>query len=280
MEKLKAGLNFIFSSYKRTATVLIIFGIALTIPVTLNFLGQQQDIRQRAQESTTYATPTIACSQEAKLCPDGSYVSRTGPNCEYAPCPEGPTPTATPSPSIGASQTSINLALGLAGIGNATESARGINNNPKRPARSIEVKLLNAQNQEVFSSSGSASFESSSGLYKSTIDLGNSFVSGPYIVRVRMDNTLWRNIPGIQNIAAGQENNITQVSLISGDVNQDNEINLLDYSGFTTCYRGGCAELQSAGLDQGEVIDFNDDGKIDELDLNILYSGFSRRKGD
>lgn len=28
------------------------------------------------------------------------------------------------------------------------------------------------------------------------------------------------------------------------------------------------------------VIDFNDDGKIDELDLNILYSGFSRRKGD
>lgn len=28
-----------------------------------------------------------ACSQEAKQCPDGSYVSRTGPNCEFAPCP-------------------------------------------------------------------------------------------------------------------------------------------------------------------------------------------------
>jgi len=30
----------------------------------------------------------IACTMEAKLCPDGNtYVSRTGPNCEFAPCP-------------------------------------------------------------------------------------------------------------------------------------------------------------------------------------------------
>ncbi|MBI2050104.1 MAG: hypothetical protein HYT35_01455, partial [Candidatus Staskawiczbacteria bacterium] len=29
----------------------------------------------------------IACTQDAKLCPNGSYVSRTGPNCEFAECP-------------------------------------------------------------------------------------------------------------------------------------------------------------------------------------------------
>lgn len=28
-----------------------------------------------------------ACTQEAKQCPDGSYVSRTGPNCEFTQCP-------------------------------------------------------------------------------------------------------------------------------------------------------------------------------------------------
>ena len=28
-----------------------------------------------------------ACTQEAKLCPDGTYVGRTGPNCEFAECP-------------------------------------------------------------------------------------------------------------------------------------------------------------------------------------------------
>ena len=31
------------------------------------------------------------CTQEAKLCPDGSAVGRTGPNCEFAPCPTVPT---------------------------------------------------------------------------------------------------------------------------------------------------------------------------------------------
>src|SRR5574341_767547 len=28
-----------------------------------------------------------ACTEEAKVCPDGSAVGRTGPNCEFAPCP-------------------------------------------------------------------------------------------------------------------------------------------------------------------------------------------------
>ncbi len=29
----------------------------------------------------------VACTMEAKLCPDGSYVGRTGPNCEFTACP-------------------------------------------------------------------------------------------------------------------------------------------------------------------------------------------------
>ena len=35
----------------------------------------------------------VACTQEAKLCPDGSYVGRTGPKCEFAACPQ-PSPNA------------------------------------------------------------------------------------------------------------------------------------------------------------------------------------------
>ena len=39
---------------------------------------------------TAASTPLpeeTACTLEAKLCPDGSYVGRTGPNCEFAACP-------------------------------------------------------------------------------------------------------------------------------------------------------------------------------------------------
>jgi len=31
-----------------------------------------------------------ACTQEAKRCPDGTYVSRTGKNCEFVECPVAP----------------------------------------------------------------------------------------------------------------------------------------------------------------------------------------------
>lgn len=38
-----------------------------------------------------------ACTAEAKICPDGTSVGRTGPNCEFAPCPTvSPTPVSTP----------------------------------------------------------------------------------------------------------------------------------------------------------------------------------------
>lgn len=37
----------------------------------------------------TYVEPAepVACTMEAKICPDGSAVGRTGPKCEFAACP-------------------------------------------------------------------------------------------------------------------------------------------------------------------------------------------------
>lgn len=36
-----------------------------------------------------------ACTLEARMCPDGSYVGRTGPSCEFARCPGEAKPTST-----------------------------------------------------------------------------------------------------------------------------------------------------------------------------------------
>lgn len=35
----------------------------------------------------TTTTEPIVCTADAKLCPDGSYVSRSGPACEFTTCP-------------------------------------------------------------------------------------------------------------------------------------------------------------------------------------------------
>lgn len=44
--------------------------------------------------STQTGGNPVACTMEAKLCPDGTYVGRTGPNCEFAACPS-PEPVTT-----------------------------------------------------------------------------------------------------------------------------------------------------------------------------------------
>jgi hypothetical protein len=61
---------------------------------------------QGATENTSTITVTkvggqVACTQEAKLCPDGSAVGRIGPNCEFAPCP-----VVNPNPVVGCTKDS------------------------------------------------------------------------------------------------------------------------------------------------------------------------------
>ena len=53
--------------------------IAVQIIVIAEYFGIQN---RTAKPDEQY----IFCTQEAKQCPDGSYVSRTGPNCEFAEC--------------------------------------------------------------------------------------------------------------------------------------------------------------------------------------------------
>src|SRR3972149_6356166 len=193
------------------------------------------------------------------------------------------TPTATPSAT-----TLLNLSLSLTGIG-ATTSA-GINNNPARAQRDIQASLTDSQNANVASFDADVNFAALEGIYKGTLNLGVNFASGPYLVKTRMNNTLFKLVPGIQNITSGTTPQAPVAALVSGDVNQDNEINLTDYTLMISCLQNpSCntefnpgdftSSIADFSMDR-KLFDFNDDDKIDEIDLNILYFGFAHRFGD
>ena len=56
--------------------------------------GAKQKCLRAWEENCTNA---IACTMEAKICPDGSAVGRQGLNCEFAACPQANS-TAPPAP--------------------------------------------------------------------------------------------------------------------------------------------------------------------------------------
>jgi len=56
---------------------------------------------QNWSEINPFKPKEVGCTLEAKICPDGSAVGRSGPNCEFAPCPSTiSSPIASAQPQI------------------------------------------------------------------------------------------------------------------------------------------------------------------------------------
>lgn len=48
------------------------------------------------RNAVEHSSRSIACPLDAKLCPDGTAVGRSGPACEFAQCPAQVQATSTP----------------------------------------------------------------------------------------------------------------------------------------------------------------------------------------
>ena len=68
---------------KTSVGVTIILIIAITVAM---FTWKVTKVEELIPDGITQSKQ---CTMEAKLCPDGSAVGRTGPNCEFEACPGG-----------------------------------------------------------------------------------------------------------------------------------------------------------------------------------------------
>jgi hypothetical protein len=71
---------------QRGITPILVILITAIIAAGVGILTYQHKSQLTSPKQT-------ACTLEAMICPDGSSVGRTGPKCEFTPCP-------TPSPSV------------------------------------------------------------------------------------------------------------------------------------------------------------------------------------
>ena len=154
-------------------------------------------------------------------------------------------------------------------MGKGTDPKVSLNNAPKRPNRSTDIKIVNAQGTAT-TATGSLTYNTTSGKFEGSIN--TSVADGPYTIKVRMDNALWKAVPGIIQLASGTAT-IPEVTLVTGDVSQDNQMNIDDYNALISCFgKSSCTNHDKT--------DLNDDGVIDELDLNLMIAAFLKRNGD
>lgn len=112
-EQTSAKLPFYRTFSKKTFIIFLAFVTISTLAAFLvgGFILGSKDLPAARQEKKNPPSgEQRVCAQDAKQCPDGSYVNRTGPNCEFSPCPKSsPTPPIDPTANW---KTYINLKYG------------------------------------------------------------------------------------------------------------------------------------------------------------------------
>jgi hypothetical protein len=96
-----------------------------------------------------------------------------------------------------------------------------------------------------------------------------------------MDGFLGKQIPGIVSVTKGQTITPPSLSVINGDINNDNQLDILDYNALLSCfdtkYASPTCSAPNASLSPGADID--DDGIVDGVDYNLFLRELSVQRG-
>lgn len=82
----------------KTSSIIGIIVLIALIVLAIVFLPKGQTDRNAPQGN---GAEEVFCTMDAMLCPDGTYVGRIPPNCEFAACPDGSVPGTATSPETG-----------------------------------------------------------------------------------------------------------------------------------------------------------------------------------
>jgi hypothetical protein len=199
--------------------------------------------------------------------------------------PTNPIPSVltTPTPTLKPNSTAISFTVFFHGVGNSGDNANPTINSlsnkmPRHPARPVSVSIFNASDELLATKNGLLIYESSAGTFNGVVDLGTDFAGGNYIVKIKSDGYLRKQLPGIQIIQPASTTTTSNITLVTGDTNGDNMVNALDYNTIIECFSD---LLSKTCNDKTRLIaDLNDDDKVNQVDYNLLLREISVQNGD
>lgn len=201
-----------------------------------------------------------------------------------------PSGTSTPPPvqcstTVLSGHTGIGAAIFLHGLGKGGDNVNpnsGGNTNLMHPQRTAVITVFNNSNQQVTTGQGCISYNANDGFFNGTIDIG-TITSGSYLVKVKVNGFLQQQIAGIMQITSGQTNNFPNIPhLVTGDINNDNQLDLVDYNILISCFGSkqntATCTIPPTQLSAGADID--DNGNVDGADYNLFLRELSVQTGN
>lgn len=192
-------------------------------------------------------------------------------------------PSSSPNPSPGKGKTIFSLTICPHDLGNCGDNANphgNGNQNAKHQTRSVTLSLFTNSPTPVATADGIVRYIPGAQNFQGDVQLAN-LPSGNYLVKITMPGYLVKQIPGI--ITVGKSNgkiDLPEAFLVTGDVNNDNELNILDYNEIVSCLdnasSSGCL---APNTNQTSGADLSDDGVVDIIDLNIFLRELAVQAG-
>jgi hypothetical protein len=148
---------------------------------------------------------------------------------------------------------------------------------PKHPQRELEVQILKSGNNvlvPVYSNLHTVSYDSTKNAFTGSVDLV-SFRPGDYTVKLKLNNTLRKEVSGMVTIPAEATSTIPRTVLYPGDINNDSKLNIFDYNILLDCY-GDSLEAKNCNEGEKQRSDLNDDAKVNQIDYNIMVRASGR----
>lgn len=236
---------------------------------------------------TITPTPTTAptfCATDADC--------STGYTCPAVTCPTGLacdrvcqpviTPTATPSGTVTPIVTEVPtptlvpaaFTFGTNPLLNGISGAIA----PLHTQRFAEVTLLTPSGTQVAIGNGTLAYDATTQRFIGNLGLAAVPAAGQYLVKITTPQYLTRLLPLPVTIASGSASlALPQFTLIAGDANNDNKIDILDYNMIYSCYGPKANKTQCTTKN---AVDFDDNALINGIDYNIYLKNLATHEGD
>ena len=262
---------------------------------TLNFKAIGKTGNTPTQITFTTLTQVLSAGPSEQA--SENVLSGTTPATITINDPSG-TPSASTTPAPTGNSTTLKINLLLHGIGTAGDNPNPkntnlSNKNPLHPQRDLSVTIIDSDNQPIGTQSGSIVYNAGQGNFTTELDLGPSFPTGNYSLKIKSDRYLRKQAAGIINIKNLKQNTAPQTALIAGDIKNDNTLNILDYNILLDCGYGAIEPLPIA--DPNSLFnskyckshepyilnaDLDDNGTVNSSDYNLFLRELSVQNGD
>lgn len=219
---------------------------------------------------------------DSRTCLSGCTTSTQPPSQPLTlpptnPISQGSTPTSQP----GGTRFSVTVCPhGLGNCGDNVNPTSGGNISPIHTQRSVSLTVLNTSGQPVATAQGAVNYSQSSHTFQGVLSVTH-LVTGTYLAQVKLDGFLSQQLPGISTVSPGQTITLPLASLVTGDINNDNQLDILDYNILVSCFgsKQQTSSCTNPPTQQSPGSDLTDDGKVDGVDYNIFLRELSVQPG-